>query len=127
MYPSLSRFQHFLRLALVALPLLLLLSLNGRAVSLLRPVELPAQPRVSAPLRATVVKQKVLLEAAAPLGAYLAAAAVLGWLPATLPSAWAPRLVRRAVAAAPLATGASFVATWCRQRVLRVALSPQAP
>ena len=127
MLHSISRFQHFLRLALLALPLLLLLGLNGRTVSLLRPVGAPAQSRVSLPPRATVIKQKVVLEAASPLEAYVAPVVGLGWLPATLPTRWAPRLLRRALARAPQAVGTRFVAQLCRQRVLRGALVAQAP
>ncbi|MVN76804.1 hypothetical protein GO988_10765 [Hymenobacter sp. HMF4947] len=124
---SLSQFQHFLRVALVALPVLLLLGLNGRAVTLLRPLGTPTQSRVSALPRATVIKQKIVLEAASPLGAYVAPAAVLGWLPPTLPLAWQPRLVRRAIAAATAAAPLTFVAQQCHQLLLRAALSPQAP
>lgn len=127
MHNSISRLQHFLRLALLALPLLLLLGLNGRTVSVLRPVGAPVQSRVSLAPRATIIKQKVLLEAASPLEAYVAPAVGLGWLPAALPTPWAPRWVRRALAQAPPTGGTRFVAQLCRQRVLRVALSPQAP
>jgi len=127
MYNSISQFKQFLRVALVALPVLLLLGLNGRMVSLLRPVGMPAQSQVNAPPRATVIKQKVMLEAASPLGAHVAPAFALGWVPATLPSAWLPRLVRRAVAAVPVAPDRAFVALLCRQRLLSGALSPQAP
>lgn len=129
---SISQFKQFLRVALVALPVLLLLGLNGRTVSLLRPLGAPTQQRLSAlpsqtRPRATVIKQKVVLEAASPLGAYVAPAEALGWLPGTVPTAWLPRLVRRAVAAAPLAEATAFVALLCRQRLLSGALSPQAP
>jgi len=127
MYNSISQFKHFLRVALVALPVLLLLGLNGRTVSLLPPVGTPARWRLSAPPRATVIKQKVMLEAASPLGSYVAPAFALGWLPAALPSDWLPRFVRRAVAAAPVGPARAFVALLCRQRLLSVALSPQAP
>ena len=123
---SLSQFKQFIRVALVALPVLLLLGLNGRTVSLLRPAR-PASAQLSAAPRATVIKQKVLLEAASPLASYVAPAFALGWLPATLPTAWLPRLVRRAVALAPVAAPATFVAQLCRQRLLGAALSPQAP
>jgi len=123
---SFSQFKQLLRVALVALPVLLLLGLNGRMVSLLRPVSQPASPLVLAP-RATVIKQKVLLEAASPLASYVAPAFALAWLPGTLPAAWLPRLVRRAVALAPVAAPATFVAQLCRQRLLGAALSPQAP
>ena len=123
---SLSQFQHFLRVALLALPVLLLLGLNGRTVSLLRPAS-PARPQVSAAPRATVVKQRVVLEAASPLGSYVAPADALGWLPFTVPTAWLPRLVRQAVATAPLVAPAAFVSQLCRLRLLRAAVSPQAP
>lgn len=123
---SLSQFQLFLRVALLALPVLLLLGLNGRTVCLLRPAS-PAQPQVSATPRATIVKQRVVLEAASPLGSYVAPAFALGWLPATLPAAWPTHLVRRAVASQALAAPAAFVAQQCRQRLLRAALAPQAP
>ncbi|MGI4863912.1 MAG: hypothetical protein ACRYFZ_08310 [Janthinobacterium lividum] len=116
-----------MRLALVALPVLLLLGLNGRTVSLLRPLGSPAQSRLSAAPRATVIKQKVVLEAASPLGSYVAPAFALGWLPGTLPTTWLPRLVRRAIAAVPLVAASTFVALLCRQRLLSAAVSPQAP
>ena len=127
MYNSISQFKQFLRVALVALPVLLLLGLNGRTVSLLRPLGPPAQSRLSAAPRATVVKQKVVLEAASPLGSYVAPAFALGWLPGTLPTTWLPRFVRRAIAAAPLVAASTFVALLCRQRLLSAAVSPQAP
>lgn len=126
MHYSLAQFKQFLRVALVALPVLLLLGLNGRVVRLLRPAS-PATAQVSAAPRATVVKQKVLLEAASPLGSYVAPAWALGWLSGTLPAAWLPHLVRRAVALAPVGAPAAFVAQLCRQRLLGTALSPQAP
>jgi hypothetical protein len=127
MYNSISQFKHLLRVALLALPLLLLLGLNGRTVSLLRPVGTPAQSRVNAPVRATVIRQKVVFEAASPLSAYMAPAVALGWLPDALPATWLPRLVRRAVATAPQAPASAFVALLCHRRLLSVALSPQAP
>jgi len=122
---SVSQFKHLVRVALLALPLLLLLGLNGRMVTLLRPAA-PVGSSASAAPRATVIRQRVLLEAASPLAHYVAPAA-LGWLPATLPAAWLPRLVRRAVMAAPLAASALFVAQRCRQRLLGAALQAQAP
>lgn len=123
---SLSQFKQFLRVALVALPVLLLLGLNGRTVSLLRPAQAPKTQPSAAP-RATIIKQKVLLEAASPLGSYVAPAFALGWLPGTLPAAWLPRLVRRAVARASANPSGAFVVQLCRQRLLCAALSPQAP
>ncbi|GAB3639262.1 hypothetical protein GCM10027422_48530 [Hymenobacter arcticus] len=123
---SLSQFKQFIRVALVALPVLLLLGLNGRMVSVLRPAR-TANTLLSAAPRATVVKQKIALEAASPLGSYVAPAFALGWLPGTLPIAWLPRLVRRAVARAAASAPTCFVAQLCRQRRLATALSPQAP
>ncbi len=124
---SISQLKQFLRVALVALPVLLLLGLNGRTVSLLRPVGTPAQSRVSVVPRATVIKQKVVFEAASPLGSYVAPAFALGWLPDALPASWLPRLVRRAVVAAQCKPAGTSVALLSRQRLLRAALSPQAP
>jgi hypothetical protein len=106
---------------------LLLLSLNGRTVSLLRPVGAPAQSQANAAPRATVIKQKVVFEAASPLGSYVAPAFALSWLPDALPTTWLPRLVRRAMAAASVGPASTFVALLCRQRLLSTALSPQAP
>ena len=122
---SVSQFKHLVRVALLALPLLLLLGLNGRTVTLLRPAVPAGSPANLAP-RATVIKQRVVLEAASPLAHYVAPLA-LGWLPATLPAAWLPRLVRRAVAAAPVGAPAVFVAQLCRQRLLGMVLQAQAP
>ena len=124
---SISQFKRFFRVALLALPVLLLLGLNGRTVNLLRPVGLPPQSWLSAPPRATVIKQTIILEAASPLGACVTPAMALGWLPGTVPAAWLPHLVRRAVASVATNTQAAFVAQACRQRLLSVVLSPQAP
>ena len=123
---SVTQFKHLLRVALLALPVLLLLGLNGRTVTLLRPADAPAGSRVSAPLRAMVIKQRVLLEAATPLGHYVAPAA-LAWLPTTLPAASLPRLVRRAMVSAVARQPEAFVAQWCRLRLLGAVLAPQAP
>jgi hypothetical protein len=123
---SLFQFKQLLRVVLVALPVLLLLGLNGRTVSLLRPTP-PAGTQVSAAPRATVIKQKIVLEAASPLGSYVAPAFALGWLPPTPFAGWQPRLLRRAIAQAPIGAPAAFVAQLCRQRLLVCALSPQAP
>lgn len=123
---SQSRFLQLLRVVLVALPVLLLLGLNGRMVSLLRPTP-PAGAQANAAPRATVVKQKVRLEAAAPADSYVAPAFALGWLPPTPLSGWQPRQVRRAVARAVASVPVAFAAQLCRQRLLRAAVSPQAP
>ena len=123
---SLFQIKQLLRVVLVALPVLLLLGLNGRTVNLLRPTPLAGAQASAAP-RATVIKQKVVLEAASPLGSYVAPAFALGWLPPTPLAGWQPRLLRRAVALAPVGAPAAFVAQLCRQRLLVAALSPQAP
>lgn len=123
---SFSQFTRLLRVVLVALPVLLLLSLNGRAVRLLRPTP-PASAQASAAPRATVVKQKVMLEAAAPLGSYVALAGALAWLPPTPFGDWQPRLLCRAAWRATLGGPVACVAQWCRLRQLRAAVSPQAP
>ena len=122
---SVSQYKHLLRVALLALPLLLLLGLNGRTVTLLRPTAATGSEARLAP-GATVIKQRVVLEAASPLGHYVAPLA-LGWLPAPLPASWLPRLLRRAVAAAPVGAPALYVAQQCRQRLLKAALQAQAP
>lgn len=122
---SFSQFTRLLRVVLVALPVLLLLGLNGRVVSVLRPTP-PAGAQASAGPRATVVKQKVRLEAAAPADSYLAPVFALGWLPPTPFAGWQPRLVRRAVRAA-LGAPVAFVAQQCRLRLLRAAVRAQAP
>lgn len=122
---STHQLKHLLRAAFLALPLLLLLSLNGRTVTLRCPVP-AAGTRLGEATRGTVIKQRVMLEASAPLTHYVAPAA-LAWLPATQPQHWLPRFVRRAVAAAPLAAPTTFVAQLCRQRLLGTVLAPQAP
>jgi hypothetical protein len=124
---SISQFKQFFRVALLALPVLLLLGLNGRTVNLLRPAGAPSKSWISASPRATVIKQKIVLEAASPLGAYVAPAIALSWLPDAYPATWLPRLVRRAVAAAPRLPASTVVALLCRHRLLSAALSPQAP
>jgi len=123
---SLSQFKQLLRVVLVALPVLLLLGLNGRAVSVLRPTP-PAGAQASAAPRATVIKQKVVLEAASPLGSYVAPAFALGWLPPTPFAGWQPRQLRRAVARAAAGAPMAFVGQLCRLRRLRATVSPQAP
>jgi len=113
----------------VALPLLLLLGLNGRTVSVLRTPG-PGETQASAAPRATLVRQRVVLEAAAPLRAYLAPVLALGWLPALLPTILDPTgWVRQTwpigfrAAAAPL----TFTARSYRVRLLGTSVSPQAP
>ena len=120
----LSRFWFSLRFALLAAAVGLVLGLNMRAVSVLR---LPAgrgDTRWMASPRATVVKQKVLLEATAAVDHFVAPSAV-AWLPAAVPGLWLPAL-RRALAVPRLRAGIRAGEVF-RARLLAVALSPQAP
>ena len=123
---SFSQFTQLLRVVLVALPVLLLLGLNGRTVSLLRPTPPAGAPATAAP-RATVVKQKVRLEAAAPAGSWVVPTFALGWLPPTPFGSWQPRLRRRAALRAALGAPVVFVAQAGRLRQLRAAVQAQAP
>ena len=113
-----------MRFALLAVSALLVLGLNQRAVSVLRLPATPGAPRVAAPAKATVVKQKVLLEAAAAPDHFVAPSAV-AWLPAAVPARWLPGL-RRALAVPRLRAGIRAGEVF-RARLLAVALSPQAP
>ena len=119
----LSRFWFSLRFAWLAASVLLVLGLNQRAVSVLR-APAPAESRFAAPLKAAVVKQRVLLEATAALDHFVAPAAV-AWLPGPLGSGWLPQL-RRALAVPRLRAGVRAGEVF-RARLLAVALAPQAP
>ncbi|MFD1470000.1 hypothetical protein ACFQ48_17360 [Hymenobacter caeli] len=119
----LSRFWFSLRFAWLAASVLLVLGLNQRAVSVLRLPAAPAESRFAAPPKATVVKQKVLLEAT-PALAHCVAPVAVAWLPG-LGSAWLPRL-RRALAVPRLRAGVRAGEVF-RARLLAVALAPQAP
>jgi hypothetical protein len=119
----LSRFWFSLRFALLTATVLLVLGLNQRAVSVLRPVG-KRDTRLAAPTRATVVKQKVLLEATASVDHFVAPLAV-AWLPAAVPAVWLPSL-RQALAVPRLLAGIRAGEVF-RARLLAVALSPQAP
>jgi hypothetical protein len=121
----LSRFWFSLRFTMLAASVLLVLGLNQRAVSVLRLPAGQTDTRFSAPPKATVVKQKVLLEATTALSHFVVPAAD-AWLP--LPSYAATwlrglRLQLAHMAPAPgIGAGEIF-----RARLLAVALSPQAP
>ena len=80
----LVRLWFSLRFAWLAAAVLLVLGLNQRAVRVWRLPAGPGPTRLSAPPRATVVKQKVLLEATAAPDAFVAPPAV-AWLPAAVP------------------------------------------
>ncbi|ALW84778.1 hypothetical protein AUC43_06580 [Hymenobacter sedentarius] len=123
MLALLTRFWFSLRFALLAATVLLVLGLNQRAVSVLRLPVGKGETRF-APPKATVVKQKVLLEATATLEHFVAPP-VVAWLPAAVPSLWLPAL-RRALAVPRLHAGVR-AGEFFRARLLAVALSPQAP
>jgi hypothetical protein len=121
----LSRFWFSLRFALLAASMLLVLGLNQRAVNVLRLPTGQGTTRLAAPPKATVVKQKVLLEATASLE-HLVPPLAEAWLPApALAAAWLPKL-RRVLAAPRLCAGVRAGEVF-RVRLLAVALSPQAP
>lgn len=121
----LSRFWFSLRFALLAASVGLVLGLNQRAVSVLRLPPSPGASRVAAPAKATVVKQKVLLEATTSLAHFMAPAAD-AWLPRPVFAATWRAGLRRALAAQPAAGGPGAGEIF-RARLLAVALSPQAP
>ncbi|MDB5234480.1 MAG: hypothetical protein JWR44_1473 [Hymenobacter sp.] len=118
----LSRFWFSLRFALLAATVLLVLGLNQRAVSVLRPMDKGEAHFV--PTRVTVVKQKVLLEATAALDHFVAPPAV-AWLAAAVPALWLPTL--RQLLAVPRLRAGIRAGEVFRARLLAVALSPQAP
>ena len=124
MLALLPRFWFSLRFALLAASVLLVLGLNQRAVSVLRLPVGKGETRLAAPPKATVVKQKVLLEATATLEHFVAPP-VVAWLPAAVPAMWLPAL-RRALAVPRLHAGVRAGEVF-RARLLAVALSPQAP
>ena len=121
----LSRFWFSLRFALLTASVLLVLGLNQRAVSVLRLPVGKGDTRLATPPKATVVKQKVLLEATTALDHFVAPPAVVAWLPAAVPALWLPAL-RRALAVPRLRAGIRAGEVF-RARLLAVALSPQAP
>ncbi len=120
----LSRFWFSLRFALLTATVLLVLGLNQRAVSVLRLPVGKGDSRLTAPPKATVVKQKVLLEATALLDHFVAPPAV-AWLPAAVPALWRPAL--RQLLAVPRLRAGVRAGEVFRARLLAVALSPQAP
>ncbi|WP_310392382.1 hypothetical protein [Hymenobacter sp.] len=120
----LSRLWFSLRFALLAASVLLVLGLNQRAVSVLRLPAGQGEARFTTWSKATVVKQKVLLEATAAPDHFVAPLAV-AWLPAAVPGLWLPAL-RRALAVPRLRAGVRAGEVF-RARLLAVALSPQAP
>ncbi|MBO2010546.1 hypothetical protein [Hymenobacter negativus] len=123
MLALLSRFWLSLRFAWLTATVLLVLGLNQRAVSVLRPVG-KSETTWTAPTRATVVKQKVLLEATASLKHFVAPLGT-AWLPLPATTTWLPTL--RQLLAAPRLLAGIRAGEVFRARLLAVALSPQAP
>lgn len=120
---SITRFLPRVRFALLTATVLFVLSLNHQAVNTLR-VPAGKTTRVRLPPRATVVKQKVTLEATGPLAPYVAPA-LEAWLPWPAPPSWLPAGCQALAAPRPLA-GIRPAAVF-RTRLLIAALSPQAP
>ena len=118
------RFWFSLRFVWLAVSVLLVLGLNQRAVSVLRLPAGSGETRYAAPPKATVVKQKVLLEATASRDHFVAPAAE-AWLPSAAPAQWLPAL-RRALAVPRPRAGVRAGEVF-RARLLAVVLSPQAP
>jgi len=126
-YPTallfLTAFLPRLRFALITATLLMVLGLNHQAVATLRVLPAGPQARLYAGPRTAVIKQRVTLEATSPLDGFVAPAAD-AWLPlpVKLPTGqWQP-----ASSTAPRSRP-SAVPDFFRTRLLRAALSPQAP
>lgn len=119
-------FSHFLprvRFALLTATVLFVLSLNHQAVATFR-VPAGKTTRVGQPLRVSVVKQKVTLEATGPLVLHTAPE-LAAWLPWPATYSWLPAVRRALTVPRPLA-GIRPAAVF-RARLLVAALSPQAP
>ena len=121
----LSRCWFSVRFAMLAASVLLVLGLNQRAVSVLCQPAHSGETRFAAPPKATVVKQKVLLEATTALAPCVAPAAD-AWLPLPVFAATWRAGLRRALAGRPAVAGPGAGEIF-RARLLAVALSPQAP
>lgn len=121
----LTRFCFLLRYTLLTASVLLVLGLNQRAVSVLRLPATKGPARYEAPPRATVVKQKVLLEATTSLSHFVTPPLV-AWLPTPIKASWLPRLAR-SLRRTPRLLAGQPAGEWFRTRLLAVALSPQAP
>lgn len=121
----LARLAFSLRLALLAVSVLLSLGLNQReVVAFYQPPALNKYGTLVLPM-VEVVKKKVALEAALILNHYVAPPA-LAWQPVpALAMCWLPRL-RRVLAVPQLLAGIRAAEVF-RARLLAVALSPQAP
>lgn len=119
----LTAFLPRLRFALITATLLMVLGLNHQAVATLRVLPTGSQARVEAGPRTAVIKQRVTLEATSPLDGFVAPA-LEAWLP--LPVALPLGQWRLARLAGPRSRP-SAVPGFFRARLLRAALSPQAP
>ena len=117
-----AHFLPRLRFTLLTATLLFVLSLNHQAVATYRIPAGGKETRVGAGPKAALVKQKVLLEATAPLGLWLPPAADI-WQPGFEALVW-PRLRQRLVVLPPRP---SALPDLFRSRLLLAALSPQAP
>lgn len=123
----LTAFLPRLRLALLTLTVLMVLGLNHQSVATLRVLPAPqAAARTAVAGRTAVVKERVSLEATPVFVAEIPAAAD-AWLP--VPPLRLPAPLRWPAAAAPAAPrpDPAPAAGIFRARLLRVALSPQAP
>lgn len=112
-----------LRFALLTATLLMVLGLNHQAVATLRVLPDGAEAQVAAAPRTAVIKQRVTLEATSPLD-FCAAAITDAWFPQPLrlPTAPVPLVQSRIPRVRP-----SALPNYFRARLLRTALSPQAP
>ncbi|GAA4376514.1 hypothetical protein [Hymenobacter koreensis] len=113
-----------LRFSLLAVTLLMVVGLNNQAVATFKAAPAKAgTTRVSSVPKGTVVKQKVTLEATAPLGPWLVPTGD-AWLPTLPASSVLPTF--RPLPAAPQPRPCA-VPDWFRTRLLEAALSPHAP
>jgi hypothetical protein len=122
MLASITSFLPRLRFTLLTATLLFVLSLNHQAVATFR---LPAGKgtHVGSGPKMAVVKQKVVFEATATVGAWLAPA-LEAWLPAPALPAW---LGQKPQPSGLLRPRPSAIPDLFRARLLLAALSPQAP
>ncbi|MBG8552809.1 hypothetical protein [Hymenobacter guriensis] len=122
---TLNPFLTRLRLILLQLTLLWVLGLNHQAVAMYRVVTTAPghATRVGAAPKGAVVKQKVTLEATAPLGLWVSPASDV-WLPPMRPLLDWPLVARAASVGTPRPCA---VPDAFRTRLLATSLSPHAP
>ncbi|RYU84244.1 hypothetical protein [Hymenobacter persicinus] len=121
MLAFITSFLPRLRFTLLTATLLFVLSLNHQAVATYR-LPVGKTTHVGSGPKAAVVKQKVMFEATASLGAWLAPA-LEAWLPALELPTWLGQKLQPSV----LRPRPSAVPDLFRARLLLAALSPQAP